>query len=224
MTIATRKSIDLGDGRHREVTYDELKKRLKKEGADVALARRILQKTFPTEFLKEQKLVRDAEKAARTAQLLKIQERRSKDYVGELSLTPSSSSHQEVVSRVSRPRSPRRSNRTLNRVSDFANWIYEAMPYYRPSRVSQEAGKVGERAVAKLKRLLRPISEGHSDWKLIDKDPLDEKPRRREISRLKLGNDSLFGAPDYVYHNPSRDQILIVEVKVSNPRSLRADG
>lgn len=224
MVMATRKSIGLGDGLQREVTYDELKKRLKKGGANPALAKRILETNFPAEFAQEQKLARDAEQAARDAQLLSIQESRWRDYLGESSLTPSSISHQEVVSLVSRRRSDRRPKSPFNRVTDFANWIYEAMPYYRPRRMSQKAGKKGEREVAKLKRLLRPISEGYSDWKLIDKDPLDGKPKPREISLLKIGDDSLFGAPDYVYHNPGRGQILIVEVKVSNPQSLPADG
>lgn len=222
--MTARKSIDLGKGLHREVSYEELKNRLQRQRADTATKNNILQKHFPTAFEQEQKLVHEANRAARDAHLRKIQERRWMDYLGKSSLTPSAASHQEVVSRVRRPRENQPSKEHFNRVTDFSSWIFQAMPYHRPSRRSQEAGKLGEREVAKLKRVLRPISDGHADWKLLDKDPLDEKPTPREISLLKIDGHSLFGAPDYVYHNPTKGQIVIVEVKVSNPSSWPADG
>ncbi|MGH9960766.1 MAG: hypothetical protein ACREBC_27210 [Pyrinomonadaceae bacterium] len=222
--MGTPKLIGLGAGLRRAVSYDELESRLRKEGVDATRTRQVLKKAFPKEFAAEEKAARAAEKAAHAEQLRKIKESRWKDYLGELSPTVSSDGHRAVVRRVSAPRPPRGRRKLRNRVTDFSNWIYEAMPYARIGPEHQDAGKAGEREVAKLKRLLRPISDGHSDWKLIDRDPLDAKPKSREISLLKVGNDSLFGAPDYVFHNPKENSILIVEVKVSNPRSFPPEG
>lgn len=221
--MTAQKSIDLGKGIHREVSYQELKDRLQRHGADTATKNKILQKHFPAAFEQEQKLAHEADRAARDAQLRKIQEQRWMDYLGKSSPTPSSL-HQEVVSRVRRPRSSKSARKYFNRVTDFSSWIFEAEPYYRPSLWSQQAGKAGEREVAKLKRLLRPISDGNSEWRLLDKDPLDAKPTPREISLLKVNGESLFGSPDYVYHNPTKGQILIVEVKVSNPSTWPVYG
>jgi hypothetical protein len=59
---------------------------------------------------------------------------------------------------------------------------------------------------------------------LLEQDQLDGKPTPRKISLLKVNGESLLGVPDYVYHNAANGQIVIVEVKVSNPTAWPADG
>jgi len=103
--MGARKSIDLGKGLHREVSYEELKSRLQRQGVDIPTTKRILQKYFPSAFEREEKLAHEANRAARSAQLRRIQEERWKDYLGDSSFTPTAISHREVISRVQRPRS-----------------------------------------------------------------------------------------------------------------------
>lgn len=229
--IAERKSISLGNGLRLQVSYDELKTRLQKNGVDADKACEILQKYFPSAFEQEQALVREARerqlkeiRAAREAQLPEIQIRRWNDYLWKSSPTPSEGSHREIVDRVTQPRPFEKTTKQFNRVTDFSSWIFEGMHGSQTYHLSRDKGKVGERAVSRLKKFLRPISNDYSDWKLIDSDPLDEKPIPREIPCLTVNGSSLYGSPDYVYHSPSREQIIIVEVKVSNPRSWPDDG
>lgn len=216
--MGVRKLIDLGGGLSRKVSYEELKSLLGKSATDPISTDKALRHAFPDEFAAEN----EANHAKKWSQL---DEKRWKSYLCETpsnpKLEPYRYSHQDVVRRVSKHQLDHTKNHPQNRVTDFTNWIFEAI-YGRSDATSKQNGKDGEREVARIKRLLRP-SHVHSDWQLIDRDPLQGTPKSREISLLKVGNDSLFGAPDYVFHSRTEDTILIIEVKVSN-HAFPSDG
>jgi hypothetical protein len=216
--VGARKSIDLGDGLRRQVSYDELRSLLKKNNVDARRAQRILGDNFPDENAADLSADRDAK-------LLTINGRRWDGYLGvtppDPSLVPYRVSHEDLLKRISRSRLNPPEDQPRNRVTDFTGWIYEVI-HGPPDPALLAAGKVGEREIAKIKRCV-PHLDWHSDWQLIDADPLNEKPEAREISLLKVGNDSLYGAPDYVFQNKKNGTIIIVEMKVSNA-TLHSDG
>lgn len=221
------KSIDLGDGLRKQVSYEKLKSLLKKELAHPDAARRkvaqnALKDKFPAKFKAEQE-------AAHVADVRRINEKRWKCYLGaplrNPPLEPYRIDHGIFLKKISQSQLNPRKHRRQNRVTDFTNWIYEVI--HGPSDpAKQAAGKAAEREIAKA-RIKRgvPLSDCYSDWQLIDKDPLNEKPEAREISLLKVGNDSLYGAPDYAFYNPKEHAIIIVEIKFTfTNRPLPSDG
>lgn len=206
--MGARKSVDLGGGLRKEVSYEELKHLLR--STNPVAEQKVLKKHFPDEFSADRE-------AAHAAQLARFSGDRWKAYLGETppnsNLKPYRYSHQDIVKLVRGHHPHRGEARRQNRVTDFTNWIFEAI-YRRSDPDSQKAGKEGERDIAVIKRSLR--ASDYSNWRLIDRDPLEGTPNYREISLLKIGDESLFGAPDYVFHNQQEDTILIVEIKVSN--------
>ena len=224
----TRKSIDLGNGRTLAFSHTELKNQLRRNGIDPDgdEGRRLRKHAFPSEYAAEQVAAQALVEAAAAVRLRDLNEKRFRKYFAgpephvarAASIPPGyrNYSHQDTVGFVKYWCSQNRpSTRHQNRVTDFSGWILEAM-HGRGVSSQQDAGKSGEREVAKAKMMrLNPLPDRYSDWQLIDKDPLDRRSTRREISRLRIGDRSLVGAPDYVFHSRSADTVLIIEVKVS---------
>jgi len=109
------------------------------------------------------------------------------------------------------------------RVSDFTEWLYELRgapkDYFSLAR-----GKMGEIEVQKQRRRqsLARIAPP-TGWELIFSDPLSTKAASQKISLLPVNDRPLYGCPDYVFRNSSTNQILIIEVKVTDS-TLASDG
>ena len=109
------------------------------------------------------------------------------------------------------------------RVSDFTEWLYELRGKPTDS-LSLARGKMGEVEVQKRRRRqsLARIAPP-SGWELIFSDPLSTKAASQKISLLPVNDRPFYGSPDYVFRNLSTNQILIIEVKVTDS-TLNSDG
>lgn len=95
-------------------------------------------------------------------------------------------------------------------VSGFGSWIM-SLYLRKESKTALEKGKEVERSIA---RLARPLEK--SNWRLVYRDPLDEKPSPHRISNLTISGEPMLGAPDLVYENIESKELVIVERKSSN--------
>ena len=151
------KSIDLGDGLRREVSYEELKSLLAKHGGIYnPQSWDLLQRLFPVELESE-----------RWGCYLETK-------VKGAPLFPYRYTHKDIVQMARRPRRNARKGLPQNRVTDFTRWIYDVIYESPPNPASLLDGKNRERDVAEKKQL--PRLNGRSEWEKIYCDPLDEKP------------------------------------------------
>lgn len=104
------------------------------------------------------------------------------------------------------------------RVTDFTRWIY-SLYRGRPDPQSLLNGKLVERQIASK---IASVPES-SDWELIYEDPLDQPPKPKKITALKIEGEPMWGAPDLVFKSKFAPEIIIVERKASN-RDIPADG
>lgn len=212
--MGARKSIDLGDGLCRVVSYEELQSLLAKHRVNTFRSLALLKRYFPTEL-----------EAEREARLRLFNKQRWDCYVGataqDASLVPYRFPHSELVKMARRPRLNPRKGSPQNRVSDFTGWIYDVIYGCQLSPELLMEGKSRERHVATIKR--RSPLRSHPDWESIYCDPLDDKPEALEISLLTVNASPLYGAPDYVFRDKATGTIMIVEIKTSD-RELPSDG
>lgn len=106
---------------------------------------------------------------------------------------------------------------TGNRATDFSKWVL-SLYWDISNRAGLTHGKEVERNVAKLATV-----STHTDWELIYRDPLDEKPTPLIISSLTVNGKPLWGAPDVVYRKKTTGEVLIVERKATN-RPIPSNG
>ncbi len=225
--MSKTKSIDLGNGLQKETSYTELKALLKDEIENTDSKRRkvalnTLRVKFPAEFEAEREV-------ERLENIQNLNKRRWGQYLdlnsSDPSLVPYWITHEDLLKRISRSNLVPRKNKPKNWVTTFTGWIFEVI--HGPSDPAKKAaGKEAERNIEKSRiKKNRPLSSNETDWQLIDKDPLNNKPHALEISQLKVGNESLYGAPDYVFFNHKKSTIVIVEVKFTfTERPLPLDG
>ncbi len=107
---------------------------------------------------------------------------------------------------------------TTYTVTAYTSWIYSL--YLSKATPEQlQKGKQGEQEIA---RHLPAFNL--NGFKLIYKDPLEEKPKPLKIAVLQCGKQPLWGVPDLVYEDTESGTLYIIERKTVGVKTLIHSG
>jgi hypothetical protein len=84
------------------------------------------------------------------------------------------------------------------------------------------AMKQGKRVEREIRPRI-PVLPRHSEWELIYRDPLVERPEPLPASCLRVESNAVWGAPDFVYKHRKTGEVLIIDRKASD-RDIPCDG